>query len=464
MDECATCGQRHDPSAACPATPPANTPPSGGVQLNQDQITALLRRPGAIQALVAAQQPQRNEPDRPGVPDGALVLSADQVDSLIRAGQLGALLGVPQLTQVPEPEPQRQIVDPTRRTVSASVSEPAPYRFDRKGNLTKGQHDFSTDLIAGSKGDKAALERAQRFVMQQFEALQAAQFDVDKTDVAALNPTRQRPDLYVDQREYRYPMWAAIEKGTIDDATPFVVPKFNSASGLVGNHTEGTEPTPGTFTATSQTITPTPVSGKVEITRVAWDQGGNPQLSGLIWRQMLRAWFEALEAAAVAVLDAATPTAIALTAGGGTTGQTLDSEITAAFAALQFIRGGFSMDTMFSQIDLYQALVAAKDDAGRRLYPALGPSNASGTASSRYSAIDVNGVVALPAWALAASGSVVASSYLFDREVVHGWATAPQRLEFQYLVDHVDLAIWGYKATAITDITGVREITYDPVP
>ncbi|MFI1195509.1 phage portal protein [Micromonospora sp. NPDC020750] len=463
MEECATCGTRHAPSVACPTAPQANTNQPEGMALSQDQLTALLSRPGALEALI--RQPQQAQPQQPAAPAGALTLSAEQVDGLIRAGQLGTLLGVPQLTQArTEQEPERRaVVDPTRRTVTASVTEPAPYAFDRKGNLTRGAHDFSTDLIAGSKGDTGALARAERFMREQFEEQQAAQFDVDATDVTALNPNRQRPDMYVDQREFRYPMWAAIEKGTITDATPFVVPKFSSASGLVANHTEGTEPTPGSFTATSQTITPTPVAGKVEITRVAWDQGGNPQMSGLIWRQMQRAWYEALEAAAVAVLDAATPTAIALTAGGGTTGQTLDGEITAAFAALQFVRGGFSMDTMFSQIDLYKALVAAKDNDGRRLYPALGPSNASGLAASRYAQLDVNGVVALPAWALAATGSVVASSYLFDREVVHGWATAPRRLEFEYRVAYIDLAIWGYKATAVTDISGVREITYDPV-
>jgi hypothetical protein len=38
------------------------------------------------------------------------------------------------------------------------------------------------------------------------------------------------------------------------------------------------------------------VSGKVEITREAFDQGGNPQMSGLIWRQMTRGYYEALEA------------------------------------------------------------------------------------------------------------------------------------------------------------------------
>ncbi|MFJ8687191.1 hypothetical protein [Micromonospora wenchangensis] len=179
---------------------------------------------------------------------------------------------------------------------------------------------------------------------------------------------------------------------------------------------------------------------------------------------MVRAWYEALEAAAVAVLDAATPTAIPLTAGGGTTGQTLASELTAAFASLQFVRGGFAMTDMFTQIDLYKALIAAKDNDGRPLFPALGPMNTNGQSRTRWGAVDVNGVTALPSWALAASGSVVASSYLFDRESVHGWASAPTRLEFQYRVAYVDLAIWGYKAAAITDLSGVREITYDPVP
>jgi HK97 family phage prohead protease len=463
MEECATCGQRHAPGVACPTTSQqqGNGQPDG-LTLNQDQITALLSRPGAIQALVAAQQANQ-QPERPAAPEGGLVLSAEQVDGLIRNGQLGALLGVPQLTPAarPEPEERRPTVDPTRRTVSASVEEPLPYRFDRGGNLTRGTHDFSTDLIAGSQGDKAALERATQFMRTQFDAaMRAAQFDTDRADVAALNPNRQRPDLYVDQREFRSPIWDAINKGTLADSTPFVLPKFSSASGLVANHTEGTEPTPGSYVATSQTITPTAVSGKVEVTREAWEQGGNPQLSGIIWRQMVRAWFEALEAQAVSVLDAASPTQITLTTGA--VDEALDQEITAAFAALQFVRGGFSMTDMFTQVDLYKALIAATDADGRRLYPALGPSNASGSARSRWAALDINGVTALPSWALAASGTVAASSYLFDRESVHGWASAPQRLQFEYRVAYVDLAIWGYKAAAITDLTGVREIVYDP--
>ena len=465
---CTSCGQVHAEGVACPTTPtnqPANQPE--GLALNQDQLTALLSRPGAIQALVAAQQQQPQQPEQPAAPAGALTLSADQVDSLIKAGQLGALLGVPQLTPAPrqESDPERRpTVDPTRRTVAASVvREEMPYRFDRDGNLTRGTHDFSTDLIAGSRGDHVALERAQAFMRSQFhEKMTEARFDTDRADVGALNPNRNRPDLYVDQRSFQYPVWDAINKGTLTDATPFVLPKFNSASGLVSTHVEGTEPTPGSYTATSQTITPTATSGKVEITREAWEQGGNPQLSGIIWRQMEKAWYEALEAAAVAVLDAASPTQITLTAGNADTGQTLAAELEAAMAALQFVRGGFSMDAGYAQIDLYKALVGARDESGRPLFPVLGPANANGTTRARFGAVDVGGALLFPAWALAATGAVPASSYLFDRESVHGWASAPQRLQFEYRVAYVDVAIWGYKATAITDITGVREIVYDP--
>jgi HK97 family phage prohead protease len=387
-------------------------------------------------------QPQTTSPAT-----GGLTLSADQFATLL--GQL-----VPQPAATPAEVEGRQTVSPVRVTASTVVTEATPYRIDARGNMQRGSHDFSSDLFAASKGDQAANDRATAFVR--------AQFDVATTDVNELNPTRNRPDLYVDQRDFRYPIWDAISKGTLTDITPFTFPKFSSAADLVAAHTEGQEPSSGTLVTTSQTVTPTAISGKAKITRETWDQGGNPQVSNLIWRQMLKGWFEALEAAAVTLLDAASPTQIDLSGTPGLADEGLDQAITSAFASLQFVRGGFSMDNMFTQIDLYKALVAATDADGRRLYPALGPANATGTARSRFAALDINGVVALPAWALAATGSVSASSYLFDSEVVHGWASAPQRLDFNIEVAHVYIGLWGYKATAISDVTGVREIVYDP--
>lgn len=409
MEECARCGQRHAPGAACATPAPQATVPAAPPTFTAEQWAGLM-----------AMLPTGPAPAAPVAPA----------------------------------DPGPAVVNPVRAVALSSVTEASPYRFDARGNIKRGSHEFSGDLYAASTGDVAAYSRALSFMQEHF--------DVDKADAVALNPTRTRPDMYVDQREYRYPVWQAIEKGSLQDSTPFVFPKFSSSSGLVANHTEAVEPTPGSFAVTDQTVTPTASSGKVEITRMAWDQGGNPQLSGLIWRQMLRAWYESLEAAAVAVLDAASPTQIDMSSEPGLADDDLDQRLTAEFAALQFVRGGFSMDAGFAQIDFFKALVGATDDTGRRLYPHLGPANANGQVSARASSVNVLGVDFLPAWALAATGTVAASSYMFDREVVHGWASAPQRLEFQYRVAYVDLAIWGYKAAAISDIAGVREIVYDP--
>jgi HK97 family phage prohead protease len=356
------------------------------------------------------------------------------------------------------PQAVAQPVDATAHAVPGPVGvrEPAPYRFDRGGNLGRGSHDFSSDLYQAIEAhDDAAMRRAVTFAREQF---------VITTDVATLNPTTQRPDMYVDQRDFRYPVWESIVKGTLTENTPFTFPKFSSATALVAAHVEGTEPALGTFVATSQTITPTGNSGKIKITRETWDQGGNPQLSGLIWRQMVKAWFEALEAFAVSVLDLATPTGITFTTAGGVTGQTLALEIDRAWADLQYVRGGFTMDTAFAQIDLYRALAAARDTTGRALYPRLGPMNAAGQVADRMGAIDVSGVTFHPAWALAATGVVAASSYLFDRDCVWGWASAPQRIDIDKTeVANVYIGLWGYKAGAISDINGVRELIYDPV-
>lgn len=461
---CQTCGHEHAQGAPCQ---------TGGVPQGTIFTQGAPQSPPALPGVQqgAPAVPPAGAPTQ-GPQNPAQMWTPDQVQLALNAdptglGLMAALQGhnTPMAQTVLAAVNAPAVVNPTRPTAQFDVREPAPYRFDRDGNLCKGQHDFSTDIIDGYRnGDQAARDRANAFIRQEFER---RQFDVATGDVNELNPTRQRPDMYVDQRSFLYPVWNAISKGTLADITPFTFPKFNSASGLVGNHTEGSEPTSGTLTTTSQTVTPTAVSGKAKITRETWDQGGNPQISALIWRQMEKGWYEALEAFAVALLDAATPTAIALTAGAQDVA--LDDELTNAFVALQFVRGGFSMDNLFTQVDLYKALASARDlsggaNTGRKLYPALGPSNTDGTSRGRWAALDLNGITAYPAWALAASGSVVASSYLFDSESVWGWASNPQRLDIDMTeVAHVYIGLWGYKAGAITDIAGVREVTYDPV-
>ncbi|MCG3757376.1 phage portal protein [Amycolatopsis sp. Poz14] len=345
-----------------------------------------------------------------------------------------------------------EVIDPTKRTAQFHVNEAPLYRFDG----SRGEHDFSTDVIAMSKKDHEAEARVVDWIKDNFAP--SAAF-VKSSDVGSLNPARQRPDLYVDELQYPTPLWDSINKGTLDDNTPFVLPKFAASGNLVDDHTEGVEPTTGTFTTTSQTITPSAVSGKVEITREAWDQGGNPQLSVILWRQIVRKYYEALEEASAALLQSLAPATITLTAGA--VDKALGSEVKKALAALQFVRGGFRFRDFKLEQGLYTNLADAKDDNGRPLYPILNAQNADGTASPLFAALSIAGLAGVPSWALPYTAGSPSNSYLYDREDVHGWASAPQRLDFEYRVAYVDIGVWGYKALACTRVDGVRRIAYD---
>lgn len=350
---------------------------------------------------------------------------------------------------------------PVNPALGLEVDEAIPYRFDG----LEGPHEFSGDLIAfGRDRDGEAGERVMRFMAEAFKpGRRNPRFDVERADVTSVNPTPTRADMYVDEREYRTPVYDALYSGAITDNTPFIVPKFTSDSTLVADHVEKVEPSEGTFVAGSQTVTPTPLSGKVPITREVWDQGGNPQVSGLIWSRMRYEFYRNLESAAAAVLTAAAAgiTDIPLTTGA--TDDALVNELEAALAALQFVAGGDTLTTAMTHANLYTELAAAVDSTGRKLLPLYGATNANGQARPRFASLDVGGYEFAPAWSLGAKSSASSNSWLFDRNAVHLWNSAPTRLEFNTRVAYIDLAIWGYKAAAVTDTAGVRQITYDPV-
>jgi HK97 family phage prohead protease len=353
-----------------------------------------------------------------------------------------------------------------RTGMMVEVKEPANYVFDASGELKNGKHDFGLDLVQGLNtdfNDLGARQRAQEFIDATFAAE-----GIVTSNVNELAPTRN-VNRYIDKRDYRSPVFEAIRKGSVTSmngggTTPFQWPIFSSSSGLVAAGTEGEEPTVGTYVTSSATVTPTTLRGKAAISREMWDAGGVPNIGNVIWTQMVRDYQEALEAKIVATLDAASPTSLGtFTAGGGTTGQTLTAQMRSHLAGLQFARGGFSMGYLFAQADLFVQLAGALDTTGRPILPAVGPTNTDGTARSRWGSLDINGVSVLPAWALAAAGqTTAASSYLIDPTAVDGWADAPRRLFFDIAVSNVYLGIWGYAATVINDIAGVREVIYDP--
>lgn len=369
--------------------------------------------------------------------------------------------------------------------VARVVREPLPYnvaRVDGRSVFNRGTngHDFSSDVFAiinqnGNAGE--ALDRVNALISAAFRPRN----DVDRTDTDALNPHTYRPDLWQPQTDYSSPLWDMVNSGTTD-GTPFDVPEFDTSSGLVGPATEGTEPAPGGMTVKSQTITPSQVWGKVEVTRQAARRGGRPELSGILWDQMLREYYEDRENAVATFLNTLTAAAdIALTGTPATTPDNDDDRQTArdlemAIADLQFVRGGNRFRAFAVHQALYRVLARVEDTSGRPLYPRLGATNANGTAADLFATLNVAGTLAVPAWALGTPGTASTNSWLFDPAKVRGWASAPERLDWNFgatldtsgatgnihQLAHVTIGIYGDVAFANLDINGVRQVTFDP--
>ncbi|GAB7003920.1 hypothetical protein JCM18899A_13920 [Nocardioides sp. AN3] len=378
----------------------------------------------------------------------------------------------------------REVV-PAAAGGTVKVAEPLPYRFDGR----RAQFSLLDDLKARHYGDHDAAVRLEKFgeeafeevdraamaasngVAANFEAVKgAAQFaNISTSNVSTLNPTPTRPELYVPNLYFSRPLWNLVTTGPLDNITSFIIPKFSASSGVVGTHTQGTEPTDGSFSTTSQTINPAGKSGRVTLNREIVDQGGNPQVDQLIWNEMLQGFYAAIEKDIQAAL-AAVGNETDLQAGTATSDYALVNKLKQDFAAKQFVAGGDQFTAFAGEPTLYGALVAAKDSQNRPLLPILGPTNSDGSLRASYESVQVGSKTITPAWALAnANNSNIATaaaqrSYWFAPRSVYAWASAPRRLDFEYQVSSVVLGIWGYAATGITrnsDVTAYDMTTAD---
>lgn len=336
----------------------------------------------------------------------------------------------------------REVVPAGRPTIE--VNEPTPYRFDG----IAGAHSLVEDL-------RDALFSNSNEARQRVDEFMGEAFAVATGNVGSLNPTQNRPDLFVPNLDFSRPLWESVSTGTVTDRTPFTVPKFSSATGLVAAHVEGVEPTPGAFTATSQSVTPTAMSGKVEINREVLDQGGSPQADAIIWSEMQRAYFEAIEQGIATMLNAVPTAELNL---AGATDAALVAAMTNYYAGLQFVRGGNRYTGLVLDGMLFPALINAKDGQGRPLLPILGPTNANGQTTGGFDRVQIGNQSGRAAWALGAT--TASKSYSFVPSSVWAWASAPTRFSFEYQVKSVDLAIWGYRAAAVLRDSDVKPIDY----
>lgn len=357
-------------------------------------------------------------------------------------------------------------------TAQFTVREEPIYRFAGSEGAPSG-FDFATDLLsAGKDGDGAALARIMEFTAEHLGPRFADQ-PTTTGDTTYLNPSVYRPDMFLGQAAVpASPLYDCFHKGTLSSVTPFFWSKLdrtNTDIG-VGDHTEDTEPeTRDLVTATGATVTPTAVSGKVHVTREVADQGGNPQVSGLIWAEFDRSMRIALETKTAALIDAATISELGGSIAAGASGVVAGRAIEQGLVGLQFIADGFRFTRAFAHVDLYKALTGATipqfsgDTDGEKLYPIINPANRDGVSGAGYSFIDIAGYRMQPAAYLGATGTVAEKSYVADPNAVHVWNSGLTRLDkLEETVAGWNLGVFAYFAGVVYDTTGLRKITYDP--
>ena len=339
------------------------------------------------------------------------------------------------------------------------VKEAPIYRFD--GTLADSGHDFSTDFIAAVRdGDGVAGKRVMDFANASLMNPAGAPQFVEQADTVAVNPPKYRPDLFKDEEPaLPSPMYDTFYAGAVTDNTPFFYSKLGTYALDTAAHVEGVEPTEGSFnTVAGATITPSLESGRFGLTREVIDQGGNPQVSGMIWNKVLRTHrlkLEAIAANAVKSKLADYDTLALVTPGAA--GAEVGKAIKGGLVDLRFTADGQRFTKFFAAKALYGALADAEDNDGRPLYPIMSPSNADGTTAAGLGSINVAGIKLDPTW----STSPGDASFYVDPQAVKVWNSGLSRLDrvketaAGYFID-----FWFYKASHVYDQSGVLKLSY----
>lgn len=300
-------------------------------------------------------------------------------------------------------------------------------------------------------------------------------------NAAAVIPPGYRPDLFVPQLGQGRPFVDAVASGVISNATPFVVPVFGSVTGATGDHVEGVNPTDGTLTFTTKTVTPGAISGLLKLTREIVDSS-NPAIDQIALFAMRESYNRQTEAKVYALLNGASGQGGVITAGfvpsgaqvstatgaaGGfaPAGVALLDAIRAAMAVYPFRRFGAPDISLMSQ-EATSSFAAAKDTTGRPLLPSVGATNAAGIGNALTQGWFVDGLAHVPAWAISGNAAGDADTFMLNRGDV--WAWESPLLTFRYEERsgpaHIDLALFGYFGTHLLRPVGLSSVRLTVTP
>jgi HK97 family phage prohead protease len=369
-------------------------------------------------------------------------------------------------------DPQRGSVKAARYTVTRE--EPI-YRFDGTG------HSLVRDAwYAASQKEDDAIERLRKYRRQTEEVATLVNQNFlsfapqTTTSAAAVIPPGYRPELYVPQLQQERPFVSNMSQGTLANATPFTVPTFTSVGTGSADHVEGTNPSDGSLTFGTKTVTPQAISGRLVLTREIVD-ASNPAIDQIALAAMRESYNRQTEVKVYTLLNGSSGAggtittgfvpsgAQAVTTAKGTDNQTLVKAIRVALAAYPFARFAAPTIALMGGAAT-QLLAGAVDTTQRPLFPYLGNTNSVGAGNSVTMGWNVDGLAFIPAWAN--TGVAAGDSQIMILNRSDAWVWESPLLQFRFEEKqgpaNIELNIFGYFATHLLRPVGLSGIRITP--
>lgn len=310
------------------------------------------------------------------------------------------------------------------------------------------------------KHDDAAQERLRRYRAQTEEmgtlAAQHAgvrfsnlQFQsADTSSASEIIPPGYRPDLYVPELMQGRPLVGLASRGTIANATPFTVPQFGSSSGASGDHTEGTNPSDGSVSFTTATVSPGAISGRLTLTREIVDSS-NPAIDQIALQTMRESYDQQTEQQLYTTLNGTATNTVEYAEASVVT------DVRGLLADYPFTRFAAPSGAAINQ-KATKAFATATDSDGRPLLPTVGASNSVGVGNAVNQGWFIDGLTFMPAWSIveAAGNDVV---LIINRSDVWVWESPLLTFRFEEKQGpaNIELNIFGYFGTHVLRPAGV---------
>lgn len=329
-----------------------------------------------------------------------------------------------------------------------------------------------------TQSDHEARERVLKFERQTADLVQRAmtdpaQFAVNTGNASAVVPPGFRPEMYVTQLVRGRPITNAMSRGTISDASPFKIPAFVSSSTATADHVEGVNPSEGSLSVGTITVSPMAISGLYKITREIADSS-NPAIDAIATQAMSESYSQQSEGKVYTKINGADGVGGSITAGFVPSGAQADvvtdsaatdqgrkflAKVRGAMAVYPFRRFA-APDWAFLSQEATTTFAGAVDTSGRPLLPWVGPQNTVGTGNTMTQGYQVDGLTFQPAWSMSGNASGDADAVMGNRNDVWVWESPLLMFRFEERSGptFVDLALFAYHAVEVLRPVGLSGI------